>query len=139
MKGKFISIIFVFTLGMLIFMFYKSYNPIVMICDNKIEISKKYMDYLEKNDRIDSICFYSQKVLNSDFYYLEKLMYEDIEKEKDFFLDRAKIISKLINESDFDEFRMYFNSMSKKNKLEMTFILKLVNENNVHVSELLKE
>lgn len=58
MKGKFISIIFVFTLGMLIFMFYKSYNPIVMICDNKIEISKKYMDYIEKNDRIDSISIF---------------------------------------------------------------------------------
>lgn len=130
MKNKLTIITLVFTIGTLIFIFYKAYNPNVMICDGKIEISKNYKDYLEKNGRIDSICFYSKKVINNEFNYLELLIDGDIQKEKDFFFDRAKIISQLINIADYEEFKLYFNSTSRENRFKIIFNLKSIDENN---------
>jgi|SRR5690554_1992914 len=101
------------------------YTPKIKICETDIRISKQYYKFIEKENQLNAICFYQDRILNYDEYKYLDSIYNTIGTAQKFFSENTEYYIEVMIKSDTDKFIEYFDGLDAKEKFKIHSILRL--------------
>ncbi|MFA5618807.1 MAG: hypothetical protein WDA08_00725 [Weeksellaceae bacterium] len=119
-KARIIKGIIILILMFILWLIFFPFNSNSRICESEVEISKKLLNHLNDEMKLEKICDYQNKVLVlNEFNYLDSIYEFFVIKNKRQIEEGVDYYSNVILKTNRDEFINYFSNLDKKEQFKI--------------------